>query len=149
MTTIAQLKNSIGTETVSDWRLIDQAMVNAHAALTGDDDPIHSDIEWATKQGPFGGTIVQGFLTLSHFTLFARQAMGEPIEDVKFSLNYGFDKVRYVRPVLTGKRVRARFRLLEITDKGDRAVVKYGVTVEVEGSDNVHVAAEWLFSAQR
>ena len=148
MTTPLELKTSVGREWVSSWRPIDQVMVNVHAALTGDADPIHNDPDWARRETPFGGTIVQGFLTLSHLTWFARHAITEPIAGVKYTLNYGFDKVRFVRPIPTGRRVRARFRLLQVTERGDRAIIKYGVTVEVEGSSEVHVAAEWLFAAQ-
>lgn len=149
MATLEHLKTRIGQESVSDWRIITQDMVNAYSALTGDADPFHDDVEWARANTPFGGTIVQGFLLLAHFTWFARNPGGEPIDDVEYVLNYGFDKVRFVRPVPTGKPIRARMLLLGVDDRGPRAVLKFGVTIEVEGSSEPHVVAEWMGSAQK
>ena len=64
-------------------------------------------------------------------------------------LNYGFDKIRFIRPVPVGKQIRARRRLLAVDDRGSRAVLKFSVTIEVEGSALPHVMAEWLGSAQK
>ncbi len=57
--------------------------------------------------------------------------------------------VRQDRPVPVGKPIRARRRLLAVDDRGSRAVLKFSVTIEVEGSAEPHVMAEWLGSAQK
>lgn len=149
MTTLEHLKGTIGQEFISDWRLITQEMVDRYSALTGDADPFHDDVEWAKANTPFGGTIVQGFFLLANFTWLARNPAGEPIDDVEYILNYGFDKVHFVRPVPVGKPIRARRRLLAVDHRGSRAVLKFAVTIEVEGSDEPHVVAEWPGSAQK
>jgi len=150
MATLAQLKSTLGRETISDWRVITQEMVDTYSTLTGDADPFHDDPEWTKANTPFGGTIVQGFFLLAHFTWFTRHPAGEPIDDVEYVLNYGFDKVRFIRPVPVGKPIRARIRLLDVDDRGaSRAVLRFGMTIEVEGSPEPHVVAEWLGSAQK
>ena len=149
MTTLAHLKDRIGQEFVSDWRLITQDMVDTYSALSGDADPFHDDAEWSKANTPFGGTIVQGFFLLANFTWLARHPAAEPIDDVDYILNYGFDTIRFIRPVPVGKPIRARRRLLAVDDRGSRAVLKFGVTIEVLGSDEPHVIAEWLASAQK
>ena len=149
MTTLAHLKDRIGDEFVSDWRLITQDMVDSYSALTGDADPFHDDVAWSKANTPFGGTIVQGFFLLANLTWLARHPATEPIDDVDYILNYGFDKIRFIRPVPVGKPIRARRRLLAVDDRGSRAVLRFGVTIEVQGSDEPHVIAEWLGSAQK
>lgn len=147
--TLEQLKTRIGEEFLSDWRVITQEMVSAHSALTGDADPFHDDVEWSKANTPFGGTIVQGFLLLSQLTWLSRHPASEPLDDVEYIMNYGFDKVRFVRPVPTGKPIRARRRLLAVDDRGQRAVLKFGVTIEGDGSTEPYVVAEWMGSAQK
>ncbi len=150
MATLAQLKSKLGRETLSDWRVITQEMVDTYSVLTGDADPFHDDPEWTKANTSFGGTIVQGFFLLANLTWFTRHPAGEPIDDVEYVLNYGFDKVRFIRPVPVGKPIRARIRLLDVEDRGPtRAVLRFGVAVEVEGSAEPHVVAEWLGSAQK
>lgn len=149
MGTLKELRTTIGQERLSDWRVITQDMVDAHAAVTGDADPFHNDVEWSKAHTPWGGTIVQGFLLLGHLTWFARHPAQEPLDDVEMVMNYGFNKVRFVRPVLTGTRIRARITLLDVDDLGARATLRFGVAIEVEGSSGPHVVAEWLGSAQK
>jgi acyl dehydratase len=143
--TLSDLAARIGVEHVSDWRVITQEMVDAHAALTGDADPFHNDVEWAKANTPWRGTIVQGFLLLGHFTWFIRNPPRTPLENVAFSMNYGFNRIRFVRPVLTGTPVRARIRLLDADERGDNAaVLRYSVAIESEAQESPHVVAEWL-----
>ncbi len=149
MATLQQLKRDIGREVVSEWRVITQEMVNTYSDLTGDADPFHDDVEWSKANTPFGGTIVQGFLLLANLTWFTRNPPEEPLDDVEYVLNYGFDKIRFVRPVPVGKPIRARRRLVAVEDRGPRAVLHFAVTIEVEGSSEPHVIAEWLGSAQK
>jgi acyl dehydratase len=127
----------------SDWKLVDQPMIDQFAEVTGDHQFIHVDPAKAALT-PFGGTIAHGFLTLSLVaSLMPPGAV--VLEGITMGLNYGFDKVRFLQPVRCGKRVRAEHRLLAIEDKGGgRYVTRTEVTIEVEGEDKPALIAEWL-----
>src|SRR5688572_31451518 len=112
--TIEQLKGRIGEEIgVSDWLLVDQAMIDKFADATGDHQFIHVNPERA-KMTPFGGTIAHGFLTLSLMARFQLNTQGLTPSNIRMGLNYGGNKVRFLTPVRSGSRVRGRFKLLEL-----------------------------------
>ena len=68
---LEKFKSLIGEDNgTTDWVLIDQDKINGFADVTGDHQWIHVDIEKAT-QGPFGGPIAHGFLTLSLLPCFS------------------------------------------------------------------------------
>ena len=139
-----EIKARVGTEVgVSDWLLVDQARIDAFADVTEDPQFIHIDPE-AAATTPFGGTIAHGFLTLSLLSRMAADAMLRP-EDVKMGVNYGFEKVRFIAPVRSGKRVRGRFRLDAFDEKrpGQFQFV-HNVTVEIEGEDKPALTADWI-----
>jgi acyl dehydratase len=134
----------LGTEVgVSDWILVDQARIDAFAAVTDDHQFIHVDPE-AAAQTPFGGTIAHGFLTLSLLSRMAADAMLRP-ETIRMGVNYGFEKVRFLAPVRSGKRVRGRFRLDRFEEKrpGQYQFV-HEVIVEIENEDKPALIAEWI-----
>jgi acyl dehydratase len=133
---------------VSDWVVVDQRRVDRHAETTGDAQWIHNDPERARREGPFGAPIAQGFLLLSLFTALAEQAL-PPVDGIGFLVNYGFDRIRFLRPVPVGSRVRLRLRLDELRDKGPgRRIVVLDATLEAEGESAPALAATWLFLAQ-
>ncbi|AGF76270.1 MaoC family dehydratase [Bartonella vinsonii] len=144
---VQDVVNFIGKEVgISEWRLVTQDMINQFAGATDDHQWIHVDEERA-KKTPFGGTIAHGFLTLSLLSTLAYQALPQ-LEGATMGINYGFDKVRFMSPVKTGARVRARFVLnnAEIRPSG-RVVFHYGVTVEVEQLKKPALTAQWLIVA--
>lgn len=119
-------------------------MIDGFAALTGDDGPIHTDPEEAARIAPFGGTIVQGFMMLSHLTGFAK-SLSLPQDNVAFRLNYGFDRVRIITPVPVDSRIRGRFTIARLEDRGpSAALLTLEARVELEGSDTPAVIADWL-----
>ncbi|QOK62402.1 MaoC family dehydratase [Brucella suis bv. 3] len=134
--TLDQLRESIGTEIgCSEWREVTQEMINQFADATDDHQFIHVDPERAAKETPFGGTIAHGFLTLSLLML----------EGATMGINYGFDKLRFVSPVKTGARVRARFKLADADIRpSGRVVNHYDVTLEIENSLKPALTATWL-----
>jgi acyl dehydratase len=140
----AEIGAWVGKETgVSDWVEIDQARISAFADVTEDHQFIHVDPE-AAKATPFGGTIAHGFLTLS---MLSRLAAGSVLvcEGIKMGVNYGFEKVRFITPVKSGRRIRGRFTLMSADEKlPGQWSFKYGVKVEIEGEDRPALAAEWL-----
>jgi acyl dehydratase len=130
-------------EVLSSWLLIDQAMINAFADLTNDHNYIHIDPEKAA-QSPMGGTIAHGLLTLSLLPPLASEAMPK-FGQFRMTVNYGYDKIRFLAPVRSGKRIRGRFKLLNRTEIRPGEWRKLtGVTVEIEGEPKPALVAEWL-----
>jgi len=142
--TIDEIKAKVGEEVgVSDWILIDQARIDRFAGVTEDHQFIHVDPEAAAKT-PFGGTVAHGFLTLSLLSRMAADVMLRP-EQIRMGVNYGFEKVRFMAPVRSGKKVRGRFRLDRFEEKkpGQYQFV-HQVTVEIEGEEKPALIADWI-----
>jgi acyl dehydratase len=142
--TVQQMAESIGTERVSDWVEVTQAMIDTFAEATGDHQFIHVDPVRAA-QTPFGGTIAHGFLSLSLMPMLAARSNAPAIEGVKMGVNYGGNKVRFMQPVRSGKRVRGRFKLLKFTERKPgvwEQVQEY--TLEIEGEEKPALIAEWI-----
>jgi acyl dehydratase len=141
---IDEIRGKVGGEVgVSDWLLVDQARIDAFADVTEDPQFIHIDPVAAAKT-PFGGTIAHGFLTLSLLSRMAADAMLRP-GAIRMGVNYGFEKVRFIAPVRSGKRVRGRFTLVSFEEKrpGQYQFV-HNVTVEIEGEDKPALIADWI-----
>ena len=67
------------------------------------------------------------------------------IDGIQMGINYGFEKIRFLQPVRAGKRIRGRFVLADATErKPGQWMLKYGVTVEIEGEEKPALMAEWL-----
>jgi acyl dehydratase len=150
----APLRAAIGTDLGrSEPQIVDQAMVDAHAATTGDAQWIHNDPERARREGPFGGPVVQGFLLLSLLTRHGAALRIPEAGPVAMLVNYGFDRVRFVAPVAVGANVRVRGVLADVRPKGpDRAVVMLDVVMESRAGDADAmdaVVARWCFLAVR
>lgn len=129
---------------VSAWKQIDQEQIDQFTALVGDGGPIHNDPEEAARIAPFGGTIVQGFMLLACLTGFAKN-LHLPQDGVVFRLNYGFDRVRLIAPVPVDSRVRGRFKMKDLVARGgSAALMTFGATVEIEGSETPALVADWL-----
>ena len=128
---------------VSDWFEIDQQRIDRFADLTEDRQFIHVDPVRAAET-PFGGTIAHGFLTLSMLSHFLEQAVPE-MGNTRESLNYGFEKLRFLSPVPVGARIRGRFTLLGTEERrpGMR-LYRLGAEVEIEGGARPALATEWL-----
>ena len=141
--TIAELANCVGQEVaVSDWLTITQHQVNLFAEATGDHQWIHVDPEKAA-QGPFGGPIAHGFLTLSLIPKFFESSF--EILGSRMGVNYGLNKVRFMAPVPVGSRLRARMTLLSAEPiAGDGMQMAWEVTVECEGLAKPVCVAESL-----
>ena len=128
----------------SSWQLIDQDRINAFADCTGDHQWIHVDVERAKREGPFGGTIAHGYLTLSMLAPM-QQEIGVIPEDVGQAINYVLDKLRFVTPVKAGSRIRMRVKLLSVEDRGKgRLLLRTENTFEIEGEDKPALTAESL-----
>src|SRR5687767_6186184 len=127
---------------VSDWHTVEQSHVDQFADATGDHQWIHVDPEMA-KQGPFGGTIAHGYLSLSLLPMLLGQVMS--VSDARMGVNYGTDKVRFISPVPVGSRVRVKAKLVEGNRKGDGVLYKVAVELEIEGQDKPAMVGEVLY----
>ena len=139
-----EIRSRVGEEIgVSDWLTVDQARIDLFADATDDHQFIHVDHEAAT-QTPFGGTIAHGFLSLSLLSRMAADVMLIP-DTTRMAVNYGLDRVRFIAPVRSGKRVRGRFVLDSVEEKAPgQLLMRHTVTVEIEGEDKPALTAQWL-----
>ncbi len=142
--TLDEIRSRVGQEIgVSEWITVDQGRIKAFADATEDHQFIHVDPEAAAKT-PFGGTVAHGFLTLSLLSQMAASVMLLP-ETTKMGLNYGLDRVRFLAPVRSGRRVRGHFKLASVEERrpGQWQFV-YTVTVEIEGEDKPALTGDWI-----
>ena len=114
----------------TEWITIDQDRINRFADATGDHQWIHIDVD-AAKDGPFGGTIAHGYLTLSLTNLFLPELI--QVENISMGINYGVNKVRFPNPVRAGSRVRGAARLGTVEEVAGGVQALIDVTVEIEG----------------
>ena len=136
----ARVGTVIGT---SGWHAIDQNRIDAFAEITGDYQHIHVDPERA-KSGPFGGTIAHGFLTLSMLSAMSFEAV-PPVEGASHSVNYGFDKIRFLAPVPSGVEINATFTLAALEARGDgQYLFRYAATIRARDAERPALHADWL-----
>jgi acyl dehydratase len=137
---VALIGKPLGT---SSWVLVDQGLIDRFADVTNDHQFIHVD-PVAARATPFGGTIAHGLLTLSLLPAMAYEVVPVP-DGAKMAANYGYDKIRFIAPVRSGRRIRAHFKLLDFSE------VKPGIwrqvtaaTVEIEAEDKPALVADWI-----
>jgi len=133
---IAASGETLGT---GDWVEITQERVDQFAEATGDHQWIHVDVERA-KDGPFGGTIAHGYLTLSLIpwlgdAIFALETPGA-------KLNYGINKVRFPSPVRVGRRIRLTVTLADVAELASGYQVTLRHTIEIEDEAKPAAVAE-------
>jgi acyl dehydratase len=139
---IDELKALVGqTIGPSDWREVTQADIDKFAEVSGDHQWIHVDSERAKTEGPFGVTIAHGNLTLSMVDGFRDQLFRS--EGFKMGVNYGWNKIRFPAPVLSGTRIRASLETVSVDEVGGgwyQLVQRW--TVEAEGGEKPVCVAE-------
>lgn len=140
---IADVETLVGTELgLSRWIEVPQTRIDRFADATDDHQFIHVDPTRAAET-PFGGTIAHGFLTLALLTAMHSDCVPTVREQI-FGINYGFDKLRFMAPVLVGARVRGRFVLKEARLRAPGLMMTtYAVTVEIEGAKKPAITAVW------
>jgi acyl dehydratase len=140
---VRTLRDRVGEEiAVSDWLQISQARIDQFAEATGDHQWIHVDADRAAAESPFKSTIAHGFLTLSLVSTLMRDAV--QFTGLRMAINYGLNKVRFVSPVPSGSRVRARVVPAAVADVEGGVQVTWLATVEREDGDKPACVAEWL-----
>lgn len=138
---LALLGQHIGT---SRWIDVTQQRITEFGHITEDPDRMHIDPEWAAVHSPFGKTFAFGFLTVSLLTRMINDVVARPADELS-TLNYGFDRLRMISPVLVDSRIRGHLMLKNLSLRSPtqfRAV--YAVTVEIEGESKPALVADWL-----
>jgi acyl dehydratase len=126
----------------TEWFEITQDRVNLFADATDDHQWIHVDPTRAAE-GPFGGPIAHGFLTLSLAVKFWSELFD--VTGVTTRVNYGLDKVRFVSPVAVGARVRMTAVIDEVTEVRGGYQFAVDQTIEIEGAEKPAVVARGLY----
>jgi len=115
-----------------DWFPVDQTRVDGFADATDDHQWIHLDPQRAAD-GPYGGTIAHGFLTLSLIPALMRRLY--QVKGVRMAVNYGLNKVRFPAPLRTGSAIRAEAVIASVdpVDGGVQVVMAVTVTADTAG----------------
>ena len=144
ITSIDDATGLVGSELgVSDWLEIDQQRVNDFAAVTGDHQWIHIDVERAKNESPYGAPIAHGFLTLSLIPALSKDNFR--VQNAQLVINYGLNKVRFLSAVPVGSRIRVRSELADAVAK-DESTVDLTVrhTIEIDGVEKPAAVAEMI-----
>ena len=139
------LELKIGQEVgVSQWIKIDQSVINRFAETTYDDQWIHVSPERVVRETSYGGTIAHGFLTLSLASRFSYDCLDSALGQV-MSINYGFNKLRFITPVKVGSRLRGRFKVSGVVQKSSTDLLReMALTIEIEDENKPAIVADWL-----
>ncbi|MEO8367718.1 MAG: MaoC family dehydratase [Candidatus Solibacter sp.] len=142
--TLDELRPLEGSEVgVSDWWVVTQDMIAGFAEVSGDRQWIHTHVDRAREESPYGATVAHGFLTLSLLTCLVADAVVVS-GDFKFSVNYGFDRVRFPAPVMAGSKLRARVTLNALKERPEHVEITWGVILERECGGKPALVADWL-----
>jgi acyl dehydratase len=125
----------------SSYRTVTQADIDTFAELSGDHQWIHVDAERAA-QGPFGGTIAHGLLTLSLGPALANEIYR--IEGMKMGVNYGYDRIRFPAPVPVNSKVRLGAEIAGVADVPGGLQLKLRFTWEIAGGGKPACVADML-----
>ena len=144
LNSLQSLKDYVGREiATTGWLFVTQERILQFAEATGDRQWIHVDPERAQRESPYGATIAHGFLTLSLMSHFMRGAIQLPGE-VRQTINYGLNRVRFRAPVRAGEKIRARVRLKSCRELPGSVEAVYDITIEAEGAEKPCCFAEWI-----
>ena len=113
---------------------VTQDMIQGFADLTGDHQWIHVDVERSQKEGPFGGPIAHGFLTLSLLPKLSKTA-GVAVTGHTNAVNYGAESLRFLSPVPSGSKVAARSRVVRAEPKSGGTLVTTEFEIRVVGAE--------------
>jgi acyl dehydratase len=110
----------IGATRETAGRTITETDIVLHAGQTGDFYPHHMDAEWCKTQS-FKQRIAHGTLI---FSVAVGMTAGE-INPLAFS--YGYDRLRFIKPVFIGDTIRSR---VTVKEKRDHKKPGFGIVAE-------------------
>jgi acyl dehydratase len=127
---------------VTNYLDITQQRISEFADLTDDHQWIHTDVERARTQSPYQTTVAHGFLTLSFLSRFLNESV--QIRNSSLLVSCGLSSVRFLNPVLSGSRIRAKVRLRACADQGEFVEATWRFTIECEGVRLPCCIADWV-----
>jgi acyl dehydratase len=143
--TLAELEQATDRELgTSSWHEVTQEQIDKFADATGDHQWIHVDPERAAD-GPFGGTVAHGYLTLSMLPMMMSEVVS--VTDAVMGVNYGTERLRFTNPVPCGSRVRLHAKLVRTERRGPSVIWHVGVQVEIEGKEKPALVGEVVYMA--
>ena len=148
--TPSNYQEGLGKTFYSNWVCIDQQRITDFGKVTDDPDPHHIDPDWATKNSPWGDkTISFWWLTCSMLSSMIYQVMRFPLdgdaEKDGYPVNYGFNRMRFVEPVVVDSRIRVRTTLMDVTErKPGQLQLTWDLIIEIEGVERPALVAEYL-----
>ena len=133
---------------ISEWLQVDQDRINAFADATLDHQWIHVDTERA-KNGPFGQTIVHGYLTLSLLPYMWEQII--KVNNLTLMVNYGMDNMKFGQAVLSGQSVRLTASLLSLADLRGicKAEIKFAIEIKDQRMPALTGVATFLYHFEK
>ena len=130
---LAAMRKELGKESApGEWFVVDQTLINNFVDISGETGWLHLDVERAAKS-KFGGTIAPGNLGIALLPKLSQAISAYTLYPRKYSLNQGWDRIRYLDPLLVNSRIRARSRLLDVEERSDgslRVTVEFWIEVE-------------------
>jgi len=142
ITSHAEFEQHLGQELgVSSWHVITQDQINKFADATYQ--WIHTDEEKAKNEGPFGGTIAHGYLTLSLIPFLWKEIVD--IQNLKMEINYGIESLKFAQPVLVNSKIRLKAKLASIVNLRGVTKVHMGIEMEIEGQKKPAFTGEVVF----
>lgn len=124
------------------WRRVTQEEIDAFARISGDGQWIHTDVERARRESPYGTTIAHGNLTLSLIDGFRDELVGAAPTGAKLGVNLGYDRVRFPAPVPAGAEVRATMEIVSVDERDGWVQIVQRFTVELRGGDRPGCVAD-------
>ncbi|HEY0382879.1 MAG TPA: MaoC family dehydratase [Candidatus Elarobacter sp.] len=142
-TSVADLERMRGQRIgESAWRTVTQELVNEFAQVIDDHQWIHVDPERARRESPLGTTIAHGFLTLSLLSSLIAEVVS--MQNARFGLNYGFERVRFISPVPAGSEIRGTFAIEDVRPVDGGAQITWRAEVEIRDAPKPALSALWL-----
>ncbi len=144
ITSHAEFEQYLGKELgVSSWHTITQEQINKFADATLDHQWIHTDEDRAKNEGPFGGTIAHGYLTLSLIPFLWKEIVD--IQNLKMEINYGIESLKFAQPVLVNSNIRLKAKLASIVNLRGVTKVHMGIEMEIENQKKPAFTGEVVF----
>lgn len=136
-------KNMIGEFLgYSNWILVTQKRINDFANATGDFQWIHVNKKKAATKSPFKNTIAHGYYSLSLIPKFVYEVW--ECKGLKFVLNYGTDKIRFISPVICNNKIRAAISVLDAKDYKGGILLTSKINIEIKDSEKIALSAQTL-----
>lgn len=128
---------------VSEYHKITQDQINKFAEATLDFQWIHIDEERAKTESPFQSTISHGYLNISLLPYLWEQIV--EVNNLKMTVNYGIEKLRFMQAVKVNDEVRLNAKLKSLINLRGVTKAEIDVTMEIKDSKKPAFEATVVF----